>query len=75
MTERSSRWPHNRRLQKPRTRFEGAICNNCEAKQFPERVVCPECGFSGILFDSKNKLTSNVIIIQQTPMPVEQVQG
>ena len=75
MIERTSRWPHNRRLQIPRYRLVGAICDNCGTKQFPARIGCLECGFKGKLFESKDETTSGVITIQHIPMPVEQVQG
>lgn len=36
--------PANWRLRGPRLRLEGESCPHCEAKIFPPRDVCPNCG-------------------------------
>jgi uncharacterized OB-fold protein len=36
--------PRHWRLRKQRYSLTGEICPHCEAKLFPPRVVCPECG-------------------------------
>ncbi|NMC46950.1 MAG: Zn-ribbon domain-containing OB-fold protein [Chloroflexi bacterium] len=36
--------PRNWRLQKQRLGLVGEVCPHCQAKIFPARDVCPECG-------------------------------
>ena len=36
--------PRHWRLQKQRYALTGEVCDNCEAKLFPPRDICPECG-------------------------------
>ena len=36
--------PRHWRLRKQRYQLQGEVCNNCEAKIFPPRPVCPSCG-------------------------------
>lgn len=36
--------PHHWRLRKQRYQLQGEICPHCEAKVFPPRPVCPQCG-------------------------------
>ena len=36
--------PRHWRLRKQRYSLTGEICPNCEAKLFPPRPVCPDCG-------------------------------
>ncbi|HOJ02343.1 MAG TPA: Zn-ribbon domain-containing OB-fold protein [Anaerolineaceae bacterium] len=36
--------PRNWRLQKQRLALVGEICPHCQAKIFPARDVCPQCG-------------------------------
>ncbi|MCD6356456.1 MAG: Zn-ribbon domain-containing OB-fold protein [Anaerolineaceae bacterium] len=36
--------PRNWRLQKQRYSLTGEVCPHCNAKIFPARDVCPECG-------------------------------
>lgn len=62
------------RLQRIRYRLEGSNCQNCEIKHFPPRDVCPDCGFGGTIFNSKDNLTKNEVSIPLTPVLNEQVQ-
>jgi predicted amidophosphoribosyltransferase len=36
--------PRNWRLKQQRYAMVGAVCPHCDAKIFPPREVCPECG-------------------------------
>jgi hypothetical protein len=36
--------PRHWRLKKQRYSLTGEVCDNCEAKLFPPRDICPECG-------------------------------
>ncbi len=36
------------RQQPSNLRLEGSVCTACEAKLFPERIRCPECGSDAI---------------------------
>ena len=36
--------PRHWRLQKQRYALQGEVCPHCDAKIFPARDVCPECG-------------------------------
>ena len=36
--------PRHWRLKKQRYALVGEVCGNCEAKLFPPRDICPECG-------------------------------
>lgn len=36
--------PRHWRLKKQRYRLVGEICPSCDAKVFPPRDICPECG-------------------------------
>jgi uncharacterized protein len=36
--------PRNWRLKQQRYALVGAVCPHCDAKIFPPREVCPECG-------------------------------
>ena len=36
--------PRHWRLRKQRYALVGEVCDNCEAKLFPPRDICPECG-------------------------------
>jgi hypothetical protein len=36
--------PRHWRLKKQRYNLEGNLCNVCDAKIFPPREICPECG-------------------------------
>jgi hypothetical protein len=48
--------PKHWRLKQQRYALMGEICNHCEAKLFPPRAVCPECGGeTGISFRFSGK--------------------
>jgi uncharacterized protein len=36
--------PRHWRLKKQRYALVGEVCGNCDAKLFPPRDICPECG-------------------------------
>lgn len=36
--------PRHWRLQKQRYALVGEVCDHCDAKLFPPRDICPECG-------------------------------
>lgn len=36
--------PRHWRLRKQRYSLTGEVCENCDAKLFPPRDICPECG-------------------------------
>jgi hypothetical protein len=36
--------PRHWRLQKQRYALTGEVCDHCDAKLFPPRDICPECG-------------------------------
>lgn len=35
--------PRNWRLQHQRYRMQGGVCQDCQHKMFPPRLVCPQC--------------------------------
>jgi uncharacterized OB-fold protein len=56
--------PRHWRLRKQRYSMVGGSCPSCDAKMFPARNVCPNCGYG---------VHTNAILTVQQALPVESV--
>jgi uncharacterized OB-fold protein len=58
--------PRHWRLRKQRYSMVGGICPNCEAKMFPAREICPNCGYgsqASIHLDEEATLYAQPVLV------------
>jgi uncharacterized OB-fold protein len=59
--------PRHWRIKQQRYNLVGKVCPNCEAKIFPPRAICPECGHEttdDYVFSGRGKVFSYTTIYE-----------